>query len=206
MRSKNPVVMEKIKSFVEGYYRRHQTSPSIRTIAGGTGISKATVQRYLVEMDDRGMVAYSPKEAEIATGVTRKCATGYFSAPLVGSIRCGDPESEEEQVEEYVNLPESIFGKGHCYLLRAQGDSMTDAGIEEGDLLVIHMQQEAHIGDIVVALDQDRQNTLKRYGGRSKESGKFRLEYMNEARYPGRVIEVPEFTVQGVVRNIIKSL
>ena len=83
---------------------------------------------------------------------------------------------------------------------------MTDAGIEEGDLLVIRMQQDARVGDIVVALDQEQQNTLKRYGGRSKETGKFRLEYMNEERYPGEVIEVPEFTVQGVVRHIIKSL
>ena len=65
----------------------------------------------------------------IVTGAIEKCTTGYFSAPIVGSIRCGDPESEQEQVEEYVSLPESIFGKGGCYLLHAAGDSMTDAGI-----------------------------------------------------------------------------
>ena len=192
MRSKNPAVMEKIRSFFDMHYREHHAVPSVRTVAEATGVARATVQRYLTAMEE--------------SSVIRKCATGYFSAPIVGSIRCGDPESEQEQVEEYVSLPESIFGKGGCYLLRAQGDSMTDAGIEEGDLLVIRMQQDARVGDIVVALDQEQQNTLKRYGGRSKETGKFRLEYMNEERYPGEVIEVPEFTVQGVVRHIIKSL
>ena len=192
MRSKNPAVMEKIRSFVDMHYREHHVLPSVRTVAEATGVARATVQRYLTAMEE--------------SSVIRKCATGYFSAPIVGSIRCGDPESEQEQVEEYVSLPESIFGKDRCYLLRAQGDSMTDAGIEEGDLLVIRMQQDARVGDIVVALDQEQQNTLKRFGGRSKETGKFRLEYMNEERYPGQVIEVPEFTVQGVVRHIIKSL
>ena len=83
---------------------------------------------------------------------------------------------------------------------------MTDAGIDDGDLLVIRMQREAAVGDIVVSLDQDSQNTLKRYGGRDKKTGKFRLEYMNEERYPGMVIEVPEFVVQGVVKHVIKSL
>ena len=71
---------------------------------------------------------------------------------------------------------------------------------------MIRMQREAAVGDIVVALDQDSQNTLKRYGGRDKKTGKFRLEYMNEERYPGMVIEVPEFVVQGVVKHVIKSL
>ena len=192
MRSKDPAVMARIKTFTEAYYRSHHTEPSVRAVAAGTGVPRATVQRYLSQMEE------SP--------VIEKCETGYISAPLVGSIRCGDPESEEEQVEAYVSLPESIFGKDSCYLLRAQGDSMTDAGIEEGDLLVIRMQQEARVGDIVVALDGDRQNTLKRYGGRDEKTGRFRLEYMNETRYPGAVIEVPEFCVQGVVRHIIKSL
>ena len=316
MRSKSTEKMQMIKAFAEKYYRSRHTSPTIREIAEGTGISRASVQRYLVEMDERGMLVYrgharaaspaagdsrtvretvsrtasdssctadsssahnsrsgqtspsvpefrrsrkSPSEAAgtssmqtsrsaldsrlsqdspsaeasslrastpaarfpaapispsepranasvIVTGEIEKCMTGYFSAPIVGSIRCGDPENEQEQVEEYVSLPESIFGRGESYLLHAVGDSMTDAGIDEGDLLVIHMQQTARVGDIVVALDQDNQNTLKRYGGRDKESGMFRLEYMNEECYPGKVIEVPEFVVQGVVRHVIKSL
>ena len=109
-------------------------------------------------------------------------------------------------VEEYVSLPESIFGKGQFYLLRAKGDSMVDAGIEEDDLLVIQVQHNAAPGDIVVALDQDSENTLKLYGGYDEETGTYLLEYMNEDKYPGKTIRVSSFTVQGVARHVIKTL
>lgn len=85
--------------------------------------------------------------------------TAYISAPLVGSIQCGSPEEEEEFVEEYVSLPVSLFGKGDFYILRAKGDSMVDAGIEEDDLIVIERNCPAKKEDIVVALDPDNQNT-----------------------------------------------
>ena len=158
MRSKNPELMNAIKEFVNKYYREHHTSPSTQTIGEAVGVNKSTVHRYLVEMNEKGILDYD--KTVRATEQMTKCKTGYFSAPLVGSIRCGNPETEEEMVEEYVSLPESLFGKGEFYLLRAKGDSMVDAGIEEDDLIVIQLQHEATEGDIVVALDPDSQNTL----------------------------------------------
>ena len=204
MRSKSPELMEAIKAFVNRYYREHHTAPSTQTIGAAVGVTRNTVYRYLVEMNERGMLQYD--KAIKSTEQITKCKTGYFSAPVVGSIRCGDPESEEALVEEYVSLPESIFGKGQFYLLRAKGDSMIDAGIEEDDLIVIQIQHEADEGDIVVALDPDGQNTLKRYGGYDEESGFYILEYMNEKRYPGKVEKVRSFVVQGVARHVIKTL
>ena len=204
MRSKSPELMEAIKAFVNRYYREHHTAPSTQTIGAAVGVTRNTVYRYLVEMNERGMLQYD--KAIKSTEQMTKCKTGYFSAPVVGSIRCGDPESEEALVEEYVSLPESIFGKGRFYLLRAKGDSMIDAGIEEDDLIVIQIRHEAGEGDIVVALDQDGQNTLKRYGGYDEESGLYILEYMNEKRYPGKVEKVRSFAVQGVARHVIKTL
>ena len=204
MRSKNPALMDAIKEFVNRYYREHHTAPSTQTIGAAVGVTRNTVYRYLVEMNERGMLQYD--KAIKSTEQMTKCKTGYFSAPVVGSIRCGDPESEEELVEEYVSLPESIFGKGRFYLLRAKGDSMVDAGIEQDDLIVIQIQHEAGEGDIVVALDQDGQNTLKRYGGYDEESGFYILEYMNEKRYPGKVEKVRSFVVQGIARHVIKTL
>ena len=204
MRSKSPELMGAIKEFVNKYYREHHTAPSTQTIGAVVGVTRNTVYRYLVEMNERGMLQYD--KAIKSTEQITKCKTGYFSAPVVGSIRCGDPESEEALVEEYVSLPESIFGKGRFYLLRAKGDSMIDAGIEEDDLIVIQIQHEAGEGDIVVALDQDGQNTLKRYGGYDEESGFYILEYMNKKRYPGKVEKVRSFVVQGVARHVIKTL
>ena len=202
MRSKSPELMEAIKAFVNRYYREHHTAPSTQTIGAAVGVTRNTVYRYLVEMNERGMLQYD--KAIKSTEQITKCRTGYFSAPVVGSIRCGDPESEEALVEEYVSLPESIFGKGRFYLLRAKGDSMIDAGIEEDDLIVIQIQHEADEGDIVVALDADGQNTLKRFGGFDGEF--YLLEYMNEKRYPGKVEKVRSFVVQGVARHVIKTL
>ncbi|MCR5812127.1 MAG: repressor LexA [Lachnospiraceae bacterium] len=204
MRHKSPELMDAIKEFVNKYYREHQRMPSTPTIAAAVGVTRNTAYRYLVEMNERGILRYD--KSVKSTELTDKCRTAYISAPVVGSIRCGNPESEEEMVEEYVSLPESIFGKGQFYLLRAKGDSMLDAGIAEEDLLVIQLQQEANEGDIVVALDPDGQNTLKRYGGFDEESGFYLLEYMNEKRYPGKVELVKSFVVQGVARHVIKTL
>lgn len=202
MRSKNPALMEKIREFVDQYYREHRSPPSTQTVGAAVGVTKQTAYRYLVEMGEKGMLEYqggvksSPQMA--------KCRTGYVSVPVVGSIRCGDPETEVEEVEEYVSLPDSIFGKGKFYLVRAKGDSMADAGIEEDDLVLIELCSEASVGDIVVALDPDGENTLKRFAGKDRDG--YVLAYMNEAKNPGKVITVKSFVVQGIARHVIKTL
>ena len=83
---------------------------------------------------------------------------------------------------------------------------MVDAGIEEDDLLVIERNCPASEGDIVVALDSNNQNTLKRFTGYDENEQCYLLSYENEARYPGRVIKVKSFVVQGIARHVIKAL
>ena len=205
MRSKNPELMEKISRYIGDYYRKAHRTPTVRAIADGVGLSKSAVYNYLREMNDRGMISY---EDGVVADLPKidKTETGFFSAPLVGSIRCGDPETEEEQVEMYISLPEALFGRGDFYLLRATGDSMIDAGITEGDLILIKKQPTCDIGDVVVALDQDGQNTLKIYGGIDEENGMAILEYANEETYPGERILVSKLVVQGVAQHVIKKL
>ena len=89
MRSRNPELMKAIRGYVESYYREHLSSPPIRNISEATGIPRATVQRYLVDMDSRGMLEYSGRVA--ASPAVAKCTTGYVSAPRVGAIRSGSP-------------------------------------------------------------------------------------------------------------------
>ncbi len=205
MRSKSPELMDRISGYVGEYYRRRHSAPTVREIAAGVEISPATAYNYLVEMDRREMLTY--RDGEIAgLPKIRKTQKGYFSAPLVGSIRCGDPEAEEEQVEMYVSLPEALFGKGEFYLLRADGDSMVDAGIEDGDLVLIRKQTECEVGDIVVALDENSENTLKVYGGIDGKSRKAVLAYANGKAYPEKRILVEELVVQGVAKHVIKAL
>lgn len=204
MRQKDPELMTRISEFIGEYYRQEHKTPSTTEIASAVGISRASAYNYLVAMDKRDLLSYQNGQISNLNKIERS-RTGYFSAPLVGSVRCGDPETEEEQVEMYVSLPESLFGKGEFYLLRAQGDSMVDVGISEGDLVLIRKQVTCEEGDIVVALDEDNQNTLKTFAGIDEENGYAILAYENKAKYKNKVIHVRELRVQGVATNVIKS-
>ena len=205
MRSKSPEMMEKISKYIGDYYREHHSTPTTREIASAMGMGSTSGYNYLVAMDKCGMITY---ENGVISGLPemKKTKTGFFSAPLVGSVRCGDPEKEEEQVEMYVSLPEAIFGKGEFYLLRAAGDSMVDSGITDGDLVLIRKQSDCVPGDIVVALDENNENTLKIYGGIDSESQKAILKYSNKTRYPNKRILVNQLVLQGVAKHVIHAL
>ena len=211
MRPFNQTYLDNILKFVNKYYQENRVAPTIIQVSEGVGVPRSTTHRYLQELSNRGLLEYdrgilsAPQSAKMKTAYISAPLVGSI-APLVGSIQCGSPEEEEEFVEEYVSLPVSLFGKGDFYILRAKGDSMVDAGIEEDDLIVIERNCPAKIGDIVVALDPDNQNTLKRYAGFSKTEQRYILKYENEAKYPGEVIKVKSFHIQGVARHVIKSL
>lgn len=202
MKSRSSDLKEKILLFINDFYRANSRTPSFFEIGEYFSINKATAYRYIVEMNKDGMLQYN--NGIISTDVIGKCSNGMSSAPVVGSVTCGDPTAEEENIEEYVNLPVSVFGKGNFYILRAKGDSMVDAGIEPGDLIVIDKDARPVEGSVVVALSEDNENTLKRFDG--FEDGKAILSYMNEANYPGKRILVDFFSCQGVAKHIIKSI
>ena len=192
----------KIVNYVNDFYRCEHRTPSVREIAAGLGIGKSTVHNYLVAMNELKEIIYDGKSIE--TDVILKCnSLSKISAPILGSIGCGDPTTEEENIEEYVNLPESIFGKGDFYILHAYGDSMLDAGIEQGVLVVVDKKAHPKKNDIVVVLNADSENTLKQYKG--KKNGKYIFAYMNEEKYPGKTIELDSFVCQGVAKHMIKS-
>ena len=206
MRSKSQKLMNEISAYVDQYYNERHTVPSVNEIAKGIGVAKATAYRYLVAMNDLGMLSYDGPSRTIVTKMISKFSDSTVPAPVVGAIPCGTPEEEEENIQEYVSLPVSLFGKGEFYILKASGDSMVDAGIEDGDLVVIRKQQEASVGDIVVALDESNANTLKKYGGIDAASHAAILLYQNQEKYPDKRILVKELIVQGVARHVIKAL
>ena len=129
MRTKNQETLDRILKFVNKYYQEHHSSPTINDAAKGVGVARFTTHRYLQELSDRNLIDYG--RGILSAPQSAKMKTAYVSAPLVGSIRYGNPEDEEESIEEYVSLPVSMFGKGDFYILRAKGDSMADAGIDE---------------------------------------------------------------------------
>ena len=134
MRSKSPELMSEIKKYIEDYYLQNRQSPSTTKIAEAVGIARGTAYKYLVEMAEKNMIEYDGQE--ISTNVTRKYSGEQTQTPIVGSIPCGSPQYEEENIEEYVSLPTAIFGKGDFFILRASGQSMIEAGIDDGDLVV----------------------------------------------------------------------
>lgn len=204
MRSKSLELKKRIYDFVNDWKREYGRSPSLKNIADDMGVSRTTIYRYLVEMNDEGQgLIYTGGTIETKELNSKNMCLS--SAMIVGSIPCGEATPEEEYVEEYLNLPASLFGKGDFYILRARGDSMVDVGIDEGDMVVIRRQQSADIGDIVVALDDESNNTLKRFGGFDKKGNSI-LDYMNEDVYPNKTIIVKELFVQGVAQHVIKRL
>ena len=115
MRSKNVELMNQIKEFVESYYLKEHRSPSTTEIAKSLGVVKSTVYKYLIEMRERGMLSYDGKE--IRTELTEKVMPNMNRAAVLGSVSCGVPRFAEENIEEYVSLPEALFGRGEFFIL-----------------------------------------------------------------------------------------
>ena len=199
MRHKSTELMEKIQSYVENYYKEYRHSPSTTDIADAVGIARGTAYKYLVAMSDNGMIRYDGQQ--ISTEKTVKVQTEFTSVALLGSVSCGVPTLEEEYAEEFISLPVSMFGKGTFFMLRASGESMIDAGISTGDLVLVRKQSEAKDGDIVVALVEN-ENTLKRYFV-DTENNQIRLHPENKNM---KDIIVPDCKIQGVAVKVIKDL
>lgn len=199
MRYKSTELMNSIKKFVENYYIQNRHSPSTTEIANEVGIARGTAYKYLVAMDNDGMLQYDGEK--IITDKTLKTDIELTIVAILGSISCGVPQLEEEYAEGFVSLPVSMFGKGTFFFLKANGDSMIDAGINHGDLVLIRKQSEAKDGQIVVALIEN-ENTLKRFYV-DKENQCIRLHPENNKM---KDIIVASCKIQGVAVKVIKSL
>ena len=199
MRSKSKSRMNEIKKFVENYYMQEYRSPSITEIAKAVNIARSTAHSYLVEMNKKGMVSYNGKD--IRTELIEKIKPNVTRAAILGSISCGVLNFAEENVEEYVSLPESMFGKGEFFILRAKGESMIEVGIEEGDLVVIKVQNYSEEGQNVVALVED-EATLKRFY-KDNQTNKIRLHPENSQMED---LLVDGCVIQGIAVKVIKDL
>lgn len=198
MRTKSREIKDAIKSYIE-QVGSSGGSPSYSDISNAVGTSKSNVRRYIVEMLGDGELVQSTYG--YITDKMDRAASDMQTVPVLGSIPCGPLTEETEYLEGYYNLPTSFLGHGEHYLLRASGDSMTNAGIDDGDLVLIRKQNDAENGDIVVAL-ADNLSTLKRlYRDDKRKCVVLRPEndYMDD-------IIVKECYVQGVAVKIIKDI
>lgn len=197
MRSKDKVLMTNIERFVRSYTDNYGISPTMQEVADGVGVSKATVHRYISQMCEDGTIDFSGWR----TMRTTKTRTQVISVPVLGEIACGIPKFAEENIEEYVRLPVALFGQGQFFILRAYGDSMVDAGIDDGDLVLIRQQDTAEEGQIVVALIED-EATLKRFYP-EPENHRIRLHPENSHMTD---IFVDKCEIQGIAVKVLKDL
>lgn len=201
MRHKDKELMRRILEFAEHYYILNGRSPSTAEIGGGIGVTKATVYNYLIEMNENGILQYdgntiSTKRTDLLNARTTPAKV------FLGPIPCGPPDVVEASIDEIVHLPTAIFGNGELCILHAKGDSMINAGIDDGDMVVVDTSSEASVGDIVVALDGEGQNTLKRL----KYDDENHRYYLHPENTDLEDIYVNQLTVQGVARYVIKKL
>lgn len=199
MRSRSLETKQKIKSYVEMFYLDNNRSPSSREVAEALNMVKSTVNRYLQAMHEEGMIEYD--HGDVWTDTIEKVNTDIINMGVIGHISCGPPELAEEYVEEYIPLPAALFGKGEFYILRASGDSMIDAGINNGDMVIVRKQDAADDGQIVVALVEN-ETTLKRIY-KDNENHQVILHPENKAM---KDIIVPDCRIQGVAVHVLKSL
>jgi repressor LexA len=162
MRSKNTAHYSTIVNFVNKYYDDIGRSPSTREIESGTGISRPTVQRYLRELSERGEIEYDGHRG-IITDYMRGAAEGTSPVLMGNSIPCGMLNEVSDVELESIRMPTALIGTGDFFLLRAKGNSMINAGIDDGDLVLIKRCERVREGRIAAFLYDNSETTLKRF-------------------------------------------
>lgn len=200
MRSLDPDYFKRLEQFIDDYMDEYARSPSTREIAAGTGHSVSTVHKYLSKMRADGILDYSGHR-NITTRRRRKMSEQSVQVPVLGKVSCGALKFAEECIEEYVHLPVALFGRGKYFLLRANGESMIEAGIDDGTLVLVRQQDYASSGQIVVALVGD-EATLKRYYP-EPEHNRICLHPENNSMTD---IYVSNCSIQGIAVMVLKDL
>ena len=199
MRTKDQELLTNIQQFIEEHCDKSGYGPSVRAVANEFGISSSCAHKYMEVLGEQGRIAKGRNGYEsIALARTERAMR---AVAIVGAVPCGPLTECEESIEGYIRLPESLIGQGKFYLLKANGDSMIDAGIDDGDLVLIRQQETADVGDIVVALVEN-ENTLKRLEYNERR-GRYYLHPENETMED---IYVENLSVQGVAVKVLKDL
>ena len=203
-----------IYDFIRTYSTEHGYPPSVREIGAAVGLaSPSTVHMHLKELEEHGLIrrdSKKPRTIEVVdkqassaddqvpqASVSQDVDRNLISLPLVGRVAAGTPILAEQNVEETLTLPTSIVGDASSFILRVRGESMINAGIFDGDYIVVKEQRDAHNGEIVVALIDDSATVKTFYRDR------VRLQPENDSMDP---IYVDDPVILGRVTALIRSI
>ena len=199
----NEEKLSRMAAFINTYIEENNgNSPKFGEILEYMGMNKSVGYRYLTRLRDRGIIEYNGRSSLSVKG-QNTIKSHFRRTPIYGAIHCGTPEENVQTLEGYVAIPEE-WTDGECYLLKADGDSMLDVGIDKGDLVLIKKTEEAFDGQIVAVLTEDG-TTLKRYKQNDSERPWLLAEnrtYSERKRklYPQQII------IQGIALKIIKDI
>jgi repressor LexA len=194
---------QEIFDFVKRYVGEHGYPPTVRDIGKAIGLtSSSTVHAHLANLEKLGVLRRDPtkpRAIELLKDKARQ-AVAPDGLPVVGQVAAGLPVLAEENIEEYVPVPGIAGGDRGEFVLRVKGDSMKDAGILEDDYVIVHSQDTAADGEIVVALVGE-EATVKRF---FREEDHVRLQPENEAMEPIRTRDAQVLgRVVGVCRRVV---
>ena len=193
---------QRILDFIKSEIQQKGYPPSVREIANAVGLkSTSTGHGHLQRLEKRGLLhrdAMKPRAMEV-TNDPNFVRNSTTAVPLVGRVTAGVPILAEENLEDYISIPEVMLGDGEHFILLVRGESMIEAGILDGDYIIVRRQQEANNGDIVVAMIDDSA-TVKRF---YKENGHFRLQPENSSMEP---IYADEVEILGKVVSLYRRV
>lgn len=156
-----------ILDYIKVKIRRDGYPPSVREIGEAVGLkSSSTVHAHLLQLEEKGLLRRDPTKPRAIIPLdmvdNRENISETLALPVVGNIAAGTPILAEQNIENYLPLPVDFVGAGNHYILRVKGNSMVEAGILDGDFLIVRQQSDAGNGEIVVAIIDD-EATVKRF-------------------------------------------
>ena len=201
MRTRNRELMDAILAWIDKIYFERGETPRLEEIAEEMGISLTSAHRYVKYLEEEGRLTYERGRHGVVTRAIAEAKGATVSIPIIGDIACGSPLFAEENVQGHLSVSAVLLGVGSYFALRAKGQSMTGAGIDDGDFVIVRKQNYADEGQIVVALLDD-EATLKRYFWDRKKKC-IRLHPENPRMHD---ILCEEVAVQGVAVKVIKGI
>jgi len=202
---------QEIWQFLAEYVDEHGYPPTVREIGEAVGLaSPSTVHAHLANLERAGLIRRDPTKPRAIELIGRRrpesspATTSTPVLPLLGRIAAGGPLLAEEAIEDEIAVPEPL-GRNADFLLRVKGESMIEAGILDGDIVVVHRQADARAGDIVVALVGDDETadeaTVKTF--HREKDGRIRLQPENSSLAP---LYPEHVEVLGKVTGVFRSL
>jgi len=193
-----------ILDFIQERIKTKGYPPSVREIGEAVGLkSSSTVHAHLVQLEEKGYIRKDPSKPRAIIPINKEEAIesnlSTISLPVVGNVAAGSPILAIENIETYFPVPVDFIGSGNHYILRVKGESMIEAGILDGDYLIVREQADASNGEIIVAMLED-EATVKRYYKRDQY---IELKPENSSMQP---IISPEVAILGKVTGLLRHM